>query len=199
MGGANSREARLSMSRDLLRLRKSFVKLFTEMRGFALPAGGEIASSDVCVSDMKESSEKRLEGCGREKVRGGGSSTVGVGGWFATEWPGDTEDVRLLEIGSVLGADNDISLGATLFREEESSSPFRTEAARECAGGVGVEPGIGREGGEVRFKRSSFATWSNGTVGHCGEVLTGDVKAGMSGELLGVNLLELINCCGSAG
>jgi hypothetical protein len=81
MGGANSRELRLPASRDLLRLRKSFVKLFTEMRGFAaaLPAAGEIASSDVCVSDMKESSEKRLEGCGREKVRGGGSSTVGVG------------------------------------------------------------------------------------------------------------------------
>jgi hypothetical protein len=105
--------------------------------------------------------------------------------------------VRLLEIGSGLGADNDISLGATLFREE-SSSPFRTEAAREWAGAVGVEPGIGREGGEVRFKRSSLATWSNGTVGHCGEVLTGELKAGMSGELLGDNLLELINCCSSA-
>lgn len=130
-GGANSREMR--ESRDLLRLRNSLVKLFTEMRGFGFVSAVRAAgSSGVCASDMKESSEKRLEGCGRETVRGGGSRTAGVAGRSATEeWPGDTEfaaDVRLDEARSELGAGNDISLGATLFREEESSSPFKEAA-----------------------------------------------------------------------
>jgi hypothetical protein len=136
-GGANSREVRTPASRDLLRLRNSLVKLFTEMRGFGfgfaptVPAAGTEVSSEICASDMKESSEKRLEGWGREKVRGGGSRTAGVAGRSATEeWPGDTEfavDVRLDEAGSDPGADNDISLGATLFRKDESS-PFTGEA-----------------------------------------------------------------------
>lgn len=56
-----------------------------------------------------------------------------------------------------------------------------------------MEPGIGREGGEVRFNRISFATWSNGTVGNCVEAPREGVNAGISGEFLGDNLLsELI-------
>lgn len=81
------------MSRDLLRPRNSLVKLFTEMRGFefgfgfalAFPTAGAVVSSEICASDMKESSEKRLDGWGREKVRGGGSRTAGVAGRSATE------------------------------------------------------------------------------------------------------------------
>lgn len=77
-GRGYSRDPRATFSRDLLRFRKSFVKLFTDMRG--LVADADADSSDPVSPETAESAEKRLEGWGRENVRGGGSRTAGVAG-----------------------------------------------------------------------------------------------------------------------
>lgn len=77
--GGYSRDARDTLSLDLLLFLKSFVKFLTDI--LWLPDEDAPADSSVSASpDTTESAEKRLEGCGSENVRGGGSRTAGVAG-----------------------------------------------------------------------------------------------------------------------
>lgn len=194
-GGGISRDERIVGSRDLLLLLNSFAKPLTEMRGFVLgfvpvpavfapgrPAAARAAcpSSVVRASAKKLSSENRLEGWGRENVRGGGSRTAGVAGrsdielWVAVGVVRElATEVR--EVESTDGRDDAevASLGARLFRGAASGSSSTGEDRCDCGGALLIlDPGRpGGVGGVLRLTRISFATCSNGTAGQLGEAL----------------------------
>ena len=80
-GGGVSTDCLIPLSRDLLRPRNSLVKLLTDI--LELPV--DVPGSSSPSAETAESAENLLDGCGKEKVRGGGSSTAGVAGLLLTE------------------------------------------------------------------------------------------------------------------
>ncbi len=144
------------LSRDLLRLRKSFAKFLTDILDVLVDTPGSSCSASA---ETAESAENLLDGCGKEKVRVGGSSTPGVAGLLLTEI-NDTLDVRDGPLSS--------SKGSWVFRFSSEDS-IATDVALERVW-AGEAEDIPETEGEtdrsVLLGSVSSATRSNGTDGH---------------------------------